>query len=95
VHVDFERSETRALLRLRRDGRIVIFYGDFGSDCGVTPRKGCVRAIVRRPTPESLTAAFDAGGYGLFSHDEVRARTTWFDADGDRVRDGTRPITLE
>jgi hypothetical protein len=45
-------------LYVRRHGRIVLFYGDFGSSCGADFPRSCERARVRRSSENVLKVRF-------------------------------------
>jgi hypothetical protein len=75
-HVFVDLTEFISGVYVRRHGKIVFFYGDFGSNCGLDFPRGCLRARVRRSSDNVLNVrdAVFCDGADL-SYDEVQART--------------------
>jgi len=80
-------------LYVRRHGRIVFLYGDFGSSCGFDFPRGCLRAQVRRSSDNVLKVRDTAFCDGADLSYEVRART-WLEREDTTLRDRTGTLDL-
>lgn len=70
----------------RQNERIMLFYGDFGSDC-------CAKAPVRQPSANVLRVTFPTIHDPADLTYEVRARSTW-QHEGETFRDRTGWLRL-
>ena len=74
-HVFVDLTEFISGVYVRRHGKIVFLYGDFGSNCGLDFPRGCLRARVRRSSDNVLDVRDAVFCDGADLSYEVRART--------------------
>jgi hypothetical protein len=84
VSLEFYAFMDGVLFR-RTDGRIALFYGDFGSTC-------CNRAVAQQPSPGVLRFVFPTIDENLSYR--VRASSTWRGSDREIVLDRTGILRL-
>ena len=74
-HVFVDLTEFISGTYVRRHGKIVFLYGDFGSSCGADFPRSCLRARVRRSSDNVLNVRDAVFCDGADLSYEVRART--------------------
>jgi hypothetical protein len=74
-HVFVDLTEFISGVYVRRHGKIVFFYGDFGSSCGADFPRSCERARVKRSSDNVLNVRDAVFCDGADLSYEVRART--------------------
>jgi hypothetical protein len=81
-------------LYVRRHGKIVFLYGDFGSSCGLDFPRGCSRARVRRSSDNVLKVRDEVFCDGAdLSYDEIKARSA-LEREDRTLRDRTGTLDL-
>jgi hypothetical protein len=80
-------------LYVRRNGKILFLYGDFGSSCGLDFPRGCLRARVTRSSDNVLRVRDAAFCDGADLSYELRARTH-LEREDTTLRDWTGTLDL-
>jgi hypothetical protein len=80
-------------LYVRRQGKILFLYGDFGSNCGLDFARGCLRARVTRSSDNVLKVRDPVFCDGADLSYEVRARTH-LEREDTALRDWTGTLNL-